>query len=58
MSTLVDRIEDRIREIPVSNLGYISVARHNLGSVLDRQLLRKIAEEAAAEALIAEKGDI
>lgn len=49
--TLVDRIEKRIREIPASNPGYVSLVREDLGMVLSHDLLRKIAEEAAAEAL-------
>lgn len=52
MGTLADRIEARIRDIPASNPGYISVVRETLGAVLSRELLRKIAEEAA---IVAEK---
>lgn len=46
--TLADRIEARIREIPASNPGVISFAKPALHRVLDRDLIRRIAEEAAA----------
>jgi hypothetical protein len=46
---LVDRIEQRIRDIPTSNPMYITVQRETLGNLLDRMLVRKIAEIAAEE---------
>lgn len=48
--TLADRIEKRIRAIPASNPGYVAVTRETLGDLLARDLLRKIALEAADEA--------
>jgi hypothetical protein len=48
--TLADRIEKRIAEIPASNPGYMAMTNETLGTVLDRNLLRRIAEEAADEA--------
>jgi hypothetical protein len=44
------RIERRIREIPASHGGYISVAPSNLGSALSGDLLERIATAAAKEA--------
>ena len=44
------RIERRIREIPSSNPGYVSVVPENLGRLLSRSLLERIATEAAKEA--------
>jgi hypothetical protein len=44
------RIERRIRKIPASNGGYISVAPSGLGQVLSGDLLERIATEAAKEA--------
>lgn len=49
-SGLADRIERRIREIPANNPGVISFCHETIGSLLSHNLLRKIAEEAAAEA--------
>lgn len=52
MATLTDRIEARIRKIPASNPGYISVRTDGtLEDLLDDNLLRRIAEVAADEAL-------
>ena len=45
--TLADRIEKRIRRIPASNPAYISFVPKTLGNVLDAELLRFIALEAA-----------
>ncbi len=53
--TLAGRIEQRIRAIPTSNPSYISVAPETLGRLLSDRLLRKIAEEAAAEAVNSSK---
>lgn len=50
MASLADRIEKRIREIPAHNPGVISCVQENLGRVLSRDLLRRIAVEAADEA--------
>jgi len=49
-NNLADKIEAKIREIPASHGGYITVAPSNLGRVLDGALLRKIAEVAATVA--------
>lgn len=48
--TLAERIEERIREMPACNPGYLAVVPETLGRVLHRELIRKIAEVAAAEA--------
>lgn len=50
--TLTERIENRIRAIPASNPGFISVGSRTLGDLLADDLLRTIAKEAAAEAVI------
>lgn len=50
MASLADRIEKRIREIPAHNPGVISCMQENLGRLLARDLLRRIALEAADEA--------
>lgn len=47
---LADRIERRLRGIPASHGGYISVLPSDLGRVLSRELLSRIADEAAKEA--------
>ena len=46
---LADRIEKRIREIPASNPGVVSFTESVLRNVLSRDLIRRIAEEAAKE---------
>lgn len=45
------RIAGCIGEIPASHGGYITVAPSNLRRVLDKELLTKIADVAAEEAL-------
>lgn len=54
MATLADRIERRLYNITVHNPSVMALYRETLGSVLSRGLLRKIAEEAAAECNAAE----
>lgn len=49
---LTDRIEKRIRAIPANDPGYISAVPGTLGRILDGDLIRKIAEEAAIEAAL------
>lgn len=49
--TLADRIEERIQKISVTGGGYISFVQETLRSTISAQLLRKITEEAADEAL-------
>ncbi len=49
MPSLADRIEARIRKIPCSNPAYIATTNETLGDLLRYDLLRMIAEEAAAE---------
>lgn len=51
VTELAGCIEKRIREIPASNPGVIAMYPTTLANVLDRSLLRKIALEAAAEAV-------
>lgn len=50
---LATKIQKRIQDIPASHGGYIQVAPTTLSSVLDRRLLERICDEAAAEALAA-----
>lgn len=50
---LSTRIQRRLQSIPASNGGYISVAPTNLRSVLSRELLERICDDAADEALSA-----
>jgi hypothetical protein len=47
---LRDRIYERIRKMPARVGGYISVAPDTLGSLMDDDLLRRVATEAADEA--------
>lgn len=47
---LTDRIEKRIRAIPANNPAFITAAPATLGRLLDGDLIRKIASEAAIEA--------
>jgi hypothetical protein len=53
---LVDRIEKRIQEIPVTNRGYIACHQELLHHTLSRSLIRQIAWEAAEEAALAAPG--
>lgn len=48
--TLADRIEQRIKTIPVKGGAYMALYPETLRNVLSSGLIRKIAEEAAAEA--------
>jgi hypothetical protein len=50
-TTLSDQIEKRIRDIPASNPGYISLYPETLGSILSPELIREIAKAAAEVAL-------
>lgn len=47
---LIARIEQRIGNIPAHNPGVIDLYPTTLRQQISRELLRKIAEEAAAEA--------
>jgi len=48
--TMADKIEDAISAIPASNPMVISPYQKTLGDLLDRNVLRKIAQIAAAVA--------
>jgi hypothetical protein len=45
--TLADKIEERIKKLPAHNPAYISMCQQTLEDVLDENLLRHIALEAA-----------
>ena len=42
--TLIEYIEQSIRDIPARNSSYLSLYPETLGSILDRDLIRRIAE--------------
>lgn len=52
-SELATRIQRRLQDIPASHGGYISVAPSTLNRVLSRELLERIADDAADEAMAA-----
>lgn len=45
------KIQRRLQDIPASSGGYISVAPDTLRTVLSRELLERICDEAASEAI-------
>lgn len=47
--TLADRIERRLLNLPANNPGVISFHPTTLQNVMSRELIRRIATEAAAE---------
>ena len=47
--SLADRIEERIRKIPVTSTSHMALYQETLSNVLSRPLIRQIAEEAAKE---------
>jgi hypothetical protein len=47
---LVDQISEAIAVIPANNPGYIAVYQETLGDILSRDVIRKIAQIAAAVA--------
>lgn len=50
---LSTRIQRRLQDIPASHGGYIMVAPDTLRTVLSRELLERICDDAADEALLA-----
>lgn len=50
--TLAERIERRISDIPASNPSVMSLYPTTLDSILSRDLIKEIAKQAAAEAVL------